>query len=131
MDIVFALLSLLFENATAAFSSSSLRDRDCSRFFSHAFGATASGVSGEKQETSFSHQSLVDSLARTVRGEIQKPGLVGDFLLEKVFERLSSGESRYVHHPCDWGLFDSVFTLSRLGFFSWGLSSSKMVSVES
>lgn len=96
MDI---MLSLLVGTAGATSSPSPLSDRDCSRFFSLELGATASGLSGEKHETSFSHQSLVDTLERTVRGEMEKPGLVGDFLLEKVLERLSSGESRYVHHP--------------------------------
>lgn len=67
-----------------------------------------------------------------------KDGLRGDFM-----DRLSSGERRYVHQPCDSGLLASawVLTLRRPGcwiFEAWrtvsgvrgGLSSSQIEAVE-
>ena len=67
-------------------------------------GAAVSGVSGEKQEISFSRRihsfgpgRVVVVVVDGVEGEsCGKDGLSGDFM-----ERPSNGERRYVHQPCE------------------------------
>lgn len=101
-------------------------ERDISKAFS-PIGAAVSGVSGEKQEISFSRGihsfrssgRVVVVVVDGVEGDsCGKDGLRGDFM-----DRPSSGERRYVHQPCDSGLSASacVLTLRRPCFWLFGV----------
>lgn len=152
-DMVFCLLETFETYAgggdwwrSGSWCWSASNERDISKAFS-PIGAAVSGVSGEKQEISFSrgiHSFRSGARVVVVAGDgvegdsCGKDGLRGDFM-----DRPSSGERRYVHHPWEWGLSSSawVLTLRRPGCWlfwvgrtvsgDWGgLSSSQIDAVE-